>query len=182
MTTHTTERAAGASPLPGLGVACTFCGAQPGALCTSHGGTRVRRNDVHRDRTRAAAFAQQSAEGDEPIPFELTDQAAEQPRRILTEDEYKTAYQAARDGLGAKAYQLGSVTVQDALDAALATVGILAPAPAADPETCSAMFADPKGGWHQCAQDTDHDRAEGHDSGEWSWPHDNVQQDAEAQQ
>jgi len=38
---------------PAIAVACPACGAQPGALCTSHGGTRVRRHDVHRARTLA---------------------------------------------------------------------------------------------------------------------------------
>lgn len=38
---------------PALEVACPRCGSQPGRLCTSHGGTRVRRADVHQDRTRA---------------------------------------------------------------------------------------------------------------------------------
>ncbi|MFF7183285.1 hypothetical protein ACFZBD_33115, partial [Streptomyces sp. NPDC008121] len=35
---------------PALAVACPTCGSQPGVLCTSHGGTRVRRHDVHRAR------------------------------------------------------------------------------------------------------------------------------------
>lgn len=43
---------------PALAVACPACGSQPGALCTSHSGTRERRNDVHQARTRAYAAAQ----------------------------------------------------------------------------------------------------------------------------
>ncbi|WP_405393477.1 hypothetical protein OG596_38260 (plasmid) [Streptomyces sp. NBC_01102] len=39
---------------PALAVACPACGAEPGALCTSHSGTRPRRHDVHQARTRAA--------------------------------------------------------------------------------------------------------------------------------
>ncbi|MDV5143214.1 hypothetical protein R1T08_02535 [Streptomyces sp. SBC-4] len=40
---------------PALTVACPACDAEPGALCTSHSGTRTRRHDVHRDRTAALA-------------------------------------------------------------------------------------------------------------------------------
>ncbi|WP_327162834.1 hypothetical protein [Streptomyces zaomyceticus] len=39
--------------LPALAVACPACGSQPRELCTSHSGTRPRRNDVHRARTAA---------------------------------------------------------------------------------------------------------------------------------
>ncbi|MER5503157.1 hypothetical protein ACFYXP_39750 [Streptomyces sp. NPDC002466] len=40
---------------PALAVACPACGSRPGALCTSHSGTRTRRHDVHRARTAALA-------------------------------------------------------------------------------------------------------------------------------
>ncbi|MFE0737434.1 hypothetical protein [Streptomyces sp. NPDC058855] len=40
---------------PALAVACPTCDSQPGALCTSHSGTRTRRHDVHRARTAALA-------------------------------------------------------------------------------------------------------------------------------
>ncbi|MEW1724286.1 hypothetical protein [Streptomyces sp. NPDC093109] len=43
--------------LPALAVACPACDAQPGDLCTSHSGTRPRRNDVHRARTAAFTAA-----------------------------------------------------------------------------------------------------------------------------
>ncbi|MGW1219496.1 zinc finger domain-containing protein [Streptomyces californicus] len=46
---------------PALAVACPTCGSAPGVLCTSHSGTRVRRNDVHQARTRAHSAAQQTA-------------------------------------------------------------------------------------------------------------------------
>ena len=42
-----------AASLPAIAVACPRCGAAPGALCTSHSGTRVRRSDVHQARTAA---------------------------------------------------------------------------------------------------------------------------------
>ncbi len=45
---------------PALAVACPSCGSAPGALCTSHSGTRTRRNDVHQARTAALAAAQQA--------------------------------------------------------------------------------------------------------------------------
>ncbi|WP_120680524.1 zinc finger domain-containing protein [Streptomyces hoynatensis] len=37
--------------LPQLAVACPTCGATPGHLCTSHGGTRPRLYDTHQTRT-----------------------------------------------------------------------------------------------------------------------------------
>lgn len=42
-----------AADLPQIAVACPACGAKAGDLCTSHGGTRVRRTDVHQARTAA---------------------------------------------------------------------------------------------------------------------------------
>ncbi|WP_327180430.1 hypothetical protein OG599_35300 (plasmid) [Streptomyces sp. NBC_01335] len=48
--------------LPQLAVACPACGAAPGALCTSHGGTRPRRGDVHQARTAAHAVFVDSVE------------------------------------------------------------------------------------------------------------------------
>ena len=50
-----------------LAVACPTCQSGPGALCTSHSGTRPRRNDVHRARLAAhAAFV-------DSVEIELTD-------------------------------------------------------------------------------------------------------------
>ncbi|MEU1129583.1 hypothetical protein ABZ383_06910 [Streptomyces sp. NPDC005900] len=40
---------------PALAIACPACNSQPGALCTSHSGTRTRLHDVHRARTAALA-------------------------------------------------------------------------------------------------------------------------------
>lgn len=40
---------------PALAVACPACDSRPGALCTSHSGTRTRRHDAHRARTAALA-------------------------------------------------------------------------------------------------------------------------------
>lgn len=45
---------------PALAVPCPACQSPAGQLCTSHSGTRVRRNDVHQDRTKAHAAAQQT--------------------------------------------------------------------------------------------------------------------------
>lgn len=44
--------------LPALAVACPSCGSAPGALCTSHSGTRQRRHDGHQNRTAAHAAQQ----------------------------------------------------------------------------------------------------------------------------
>jgi hypothetical protein len=46
MTDHTAH-------FPALAVACPTCQSPAGALCTSHSGTRTRRNDVHQARTAA---------------------------------------------------------------------------------------------------------------------------------
>ncbi|AVH58403.1 MULTISPECIES: hypothetical protein [Streptomyces] len=99
------------------------------------------------------------------------EEQAQQPRRILTEDEYEAAYAAARRAFGRYTFGTVSPAVDEAVTAALATVGILTPAPEAEPDTCPAMFADPNGMWWQCAEDVDHDPADGHDAGDWSWPH-----------
>lgn len=45
--------------MPALEVACPSCGSAPGELCTSHGGTRTRRHNVHQTRTAAHHAAQQ---------------------------------------------------------------------------------------------------------------------------
>ncbi|MFI0894869.1 hypothetical protein [Streptomyces sp. NPDC020983] len=50
---HTTTDTTDSYALPALVVACPDCGSAPGALCTSHSGTRVRRNNVHQGRTKA---------------------------------------------------------------------------------------------------------------------------------
>ncbi|MCT2591106.1 hypothetical protein LHJ74_14510 [Streptomyces sp. N2-109] len=42
-----------ARQLPQLAVPCPACAAPAGQLCTSHSGTRVRRNNVHQQRTAA---------------------------------------------------------------------------------------------------------------------------------
>lgn len=42
-----------AATLPAIAVDCPTCGAEAGHLCTSHGGTRVRRHDIHQARRRA---------------------------------------------------------------------------------------------------------------------------------
>lgn len=101
----------------------------------------------------------------------------EQPaaRRVLTEAEYETTWKATRNALGARAGHIGTTGITDAVVAALATVGILTPSGEPNGDTCPAMFADLNGEWHQCAADPDHDPANGHDSGEWAWPHGETQ-------
>ncbi|MEU4332366.1 zinc finger domain-containing protein [Nonomuraea dietziae] len=46
-----------ARDLPQLAVACPTCQAQPGDLCTSHSGTRLRRHNTHELRRAAWAAA-----------------------------------------------------------------------------------------------------------------------------
>ncbi|MFB6943213.1 hypothetical protein ACFWGL_17035 [Streptomyces sp. NPDC060286] len=48
-----TELPARALTLPQITVPCPRCGAPAGQLCTSHSGTRVRRDDMHQARTAA---------------------------------------------------------------------------------------------------------------------------------
>ncbi|MFF9200010.1 hypothetical protein ACF09L_32865 [Streptomyces sp. NPDC014779] len=52
MTTQTARTSAGPN-LPAIAVQCPTCDSAPGELCTSHGGTRIRRTDVHQARTAA---------------------------------------------------------------------------------------------------------------------------------
>lgn len=56
-----------AQDLPQLAIPCPVCDAQPGELCTSHSGTRVRRHDTHQARSTAWRRA-------------VNDQAAEEGR------------------------------------------------------------------------------------------------------
>ncbi|UWM52091.1 hypothetical protein N0X72_25435 [Streptomyces carpaticus] len=91
-------------------------------------------------------------------------------RHVLTEDEYDAAYLAALHALG-PAPHIGSATIELVLGTGLARLGILPPPPDPEPGACTEQWATPHGYWVQCAEDTGHDPAEGHDDGEWSWPH-----------
>jgi hypothetical protein len=90
-------------------------------------------------------------------------------RTILTDDQYNAAVKAAAGVLRSARADVGTVTITDTVAATLAAVGLLAPPFTPDPDTCTAMFADPEGDWWQCADDPDHDPSDGHDSGEWGW-------------
>ncbi|WP_432017673.1 hypothetical protein [Streptomyces hydrogenans] len=87
-------------------------------------------------------------------------------RTILTDDQYNAVWTAAAGVL--RPAGLGSETIADAVAATLAAAGLLTPPPAPEPDMCTAMFADPDGGWWQCGDDPDHD-GDDHDSGEWGW-------------
>ncbi|MFD7512268.1 hypothetical protein ACFV5N_23435 [Streptomyces sp. NPDC059853] len=89
-------------------------------------------------------------------------------RHVLTEDEYDRAFLA---GLSAPLTAIGSATVELVLGAGLARLGILPPPPDPEPGACTEQWATPYGYWAQCAEDPGHDPADGHDDGEWSWPH-----------
>lgn len=88
-------------------------------------------------------------------------------RRILTDDEYADAFDAALAAV--EQYGTGSMSVAAAVDTALAKLGILAPHPDPEPGQCPAMFATPDGTWQQCADEPGHDPADGHDSGDYGW-------------
>lgn len=53
-----TDQPMPALSLPAIAVPCPRCEAKAGAPCTSHGGTRPRRSDVHTARTAAHAQEQ----------------------------------------------------------------------------------------------------------------------------
>ncbi|MFJ7070142.1 hypothetical protein [Streptomyces sp. NPDC101115] len=53
MTTRDNPRVNAGTAFPALAVQCPVCDSAPGDLCTSHGGTRIRRSDVHQARTAA---------------------------------------------------------------------------------------------------------------------------------
>ncbi|MEV4174035.1 hypothetical protein [Nonomuraea sp. NPDC049709] len=64
-----------ARQLPQLAVACPTCHAATGDLCTSHGGTRPRRNDTHQTRTaawREADLAQRDETHPTPGRYQVT--------------------------------------------------------------------------------------------------------------
>ncbi|MGW4954562.1 hypothetical protein [Streptomyces parvulus] len=90
-------------------------------------------------------------------------------RTILTNDQYSAAVKAAAGVLHGDGADVGTVVIADAVTAVLTAAGLLTPPFTPDPDTCTAMFADPDGYWWQCADDPDHDPSDGHDSGEWGW-------------
>ncbi|MFE4328707.1 hypothetical protein ACFRQM_04410 [Streptomyces sp. NPDC056831] len=136
--------------------------------------TAIERDDARAENAKLRAERDELIRQRDRIANDTAAALAEQPatpRRILTEQELDTAYYAARGEIGMWASRVGAAAITEAVVAALATAGILTPAPDPDPETCPAMLADPRGAWHQCAEDIGHDPADGHDSGEWSWAH-----------
>jgi hypothetical protein len=69
----TTTSPAPAADHPALAVACPRCGAAPGQLCTSHGGTRPRRYDVHQVRAAALPPATRPVTDLDPLLAEALD-------------------------------------------------------------------------------------------------------------
>jgi hypothetical protein len=88
------------------------------------------------------------------------------PRRVLSEEEWEAVVKAVRsvDPYGSSAAALGYAT------AALATVGILSPPAEPEPSTCTALFPDDIGDWHQCIEQPHEGNP--HDDGEWAWSDD----------
>ncbi|MFJ8166520.1 hypothetical protein ACIRBY_37150 [Streptomyces sp. NPDC096136] len=120
-------------------------------------------------------------------PAQLLDQVARSGRvnigtppvpavRILTKAEYQQAYErmtgsASRSGnrLGRAAYEV--------LDETLAAIGVFAPAPHPNPDTCTALYLPTDheefdrhvfAQWQQCTDEPGHDGDE-HDNGEVNW-------------
>jgi hypothetical protein len=91
-------------------------------------------------------------------------------RTILSDEKFEAAVEAACAALPGIGYE----TMADGVSAALATVGLLAPPPELDGDTCTAIYADPSGEWWQCGDEPGH--GGDHDSGEWGW--DDTHEDA----
>ncbi|MFK0294794.1 hypothetical protein ACIQU6_30580 [Streptomyces sp. NPDC090442] len=91
-------------------------------------------------------------------------------RRIVTADEYDTAYSRAAAAAQAVGVTVPHPALHDAVRGVLAAVGLLTPPPEPDTTdgTCTAQFADDEGQWWQCEMEP-HDPSEGHDGGDWGW-------------
>lgn len=79
-----------AREFPQLAVACPTCQAAPGDLCTSHSGTRPRRNDTHQARTSAWASVPVYPAPGSVIP--------EQPGYVVGECRHRVAASEWRAG------------------------------------------------------------------------------------
>ncbi|MFE7415050.1 hypothetical protein [Streptomyces laurentii] len=84
-------------------------------------------------------------------------------RTILKHQQFEDAVEAACAALPGIGYE----DMADGVSAALAVVGLLAPPPELDGDTCTALYADPSGQWWQCEDDPGHDGR--HDAGEHTW-------------
>lgn len=91
-------------------------------------------------------------------------------RRIVTEDEHRTAYDRAGAATRAVNITVPYPVLTDVVRAVLAAAGLLTPPPEPDTNdgTCTALFPDPEGVWWQCELDP-HDSTDGHDAGDWDW-------------
>ncbi|KOG85998.1 hypothetical protein [Streptomyces varsoviensis] len=93
-------------------------------------------------------------------------------RTVISEERYASVVESARGSLGKWADAMGEAKVEEVVTTVLAGAGFLTPPPEPEPGQCSALFPDEVGDWWQCEGEPGHDPAEGHDTGEWSWPND----------
>lgn len=103
-------------------------------------------------------------------------QTPDRQLRILTDDEYERAYSRLRSAAFRHGSELGASAAQDVLTETLAAADVFLPAPAPEPQSCTALYLphDPEqfgpdmlGVWQQCADETGH--GVDHDSGDMSW-------------
>ncbi|MBH1934122.1 hypothetical protein I5Q34_07405 [Streptomyces sp. AV19] len=96
--------------------------------------------------------------------------------RILTDAEYDAAYARLTDAAYRHGSRLGTNAAHDVLTETLAAVGLFAPAPEPDLDTCTAQYLptdidlfgpDLLGQWQQCTDEPGH--ADHHDSIDLVW-------------
>jgi len=87
--------------------------------------------------------------------------------RMLTDAEYDAAF--SRADTEAR-HKVPGTTLAAIVSGVLATVGILAPPPEPDDDTCTAQAPDPDGEWWQCQREP-HDDGR-HDAGDLAWTDD----------
>jgi hypothetical protein len=88
-------------------------------------------------------------------------------RPVLNEDFYQHLVGQVNN-LAERGVEIPAQSVFGILDGIMAELGFLAPPPETDKDTCEALWADPGGDWHQCAEDPGHD-GEMHSDGEFDW-------------
>ncbi|GHG80272.1 hypothetical protein [Streptomyces griseocarneus] len=89
-------------------------------------------------------------------------------RRIITEDEYQDTVELLCEVAGRHGTRLSADAVVHIMEALLASAGLLAPPPAPEPGTCTALLPDDQGMWWQCEEDPGHADTS-HSDGEFRW-------------
>ncbi|MFE7665606.1 hypothetical protein [Streptomyces celluloflavus] len=99
-----------------------------------------------------------------------TDAEDTEMRRILTDDEHRTAYHRAQDIALRYGHQLTYPETTELVAAVLAAADVLTPPPTPNPDTCTAQFADQAGDWWQCNHNPGHPNIYHHtEEGEYAW-------------